>query len=410
MTRGKAWFLGGIGLLAALVMLAVLLLQAKRVEQFALGRAGAALGLQIEASGAAEYRLRGTPTIVVRDVTARMPGNPQPLLVADRVLLSLPWSTLHARLQELDFTRIELDSPVLDLGVLQAWQATRPPGDGRIPTLSKGLAVIDGTLVADGWRIKGVDLTLPLLDADQPVRAQASGRYVAGATTLPFDLDGQIERLADGSPLGISGNVTLVREGWQLPARLKMRGTWHAGSEGWGIDRMRLGATATYQAGDTRTPFALGLVAPLRFADGTTSLSPLAVVIRPLDDGLVPALKATGTLALEDELGLELDGTFANWPEAWPALPAPLDDRTADTDFTLDYSGATTLDDVAAISLARDGTRADVRLRLAGVTEWMETAATGTPLPPLEGTATTPRLEIAGATLHGVTITIDDDD
>ena len=89
--RGLAWSIAGI-LLLLLVMAMVLLLQADRVARFALDQAGDALGLEINATGAAEYRIRGTPTLVVRDVVARLPGAAVPVLTADRVLLSMPWS------------------------------------------------------------------------------------------------------------------------------------------------------------------------------------------------------------------------------------------------------------------------------------------------------------------------------
>ena len=38
----------------------------------------------------------------------------------------------------------------------------------------------------------------------------------------------------------------------------------------------------------------------------------------------------------------------------------------------------------------------------------MDSAGTGTPLPPMDATASVPTLEIAGATLHGVELTLDD--
>ena len=87
-----------IVLAAALVLLVLLLalrfaLQPERATRFLLTRVGNTLGLEITASGASEYHLRGTPTLVIRDVVAREPGAAVPLLTADRILLSLPWST-----------------------------------------------------------------------------------------------------------------------------------------------------------------------------------------------------------------------------------------------------------------------------------------------------------------------------
>ena len=407
--RWIAWVVAGV-LALALVVALVLMLQAGRVARFALDRAGDALGLEITSSGAAEYRIRGMPTLVVRDVVARLPGAPQPVLTADRVLLSLPWSTLRGRLQELDFTRIELDAPVLHLPALQDWLATRPPGDGRVPTLREGIVVVDGTVVADGWRVEAVDLSLPSLHADRPAKAHATGRYVAGETRIPFDLHAVLERPSPGHAIGVAGTATVVREDWRMPARLRMGGSWQSDDAGWGIARMKLGARAAYESEGTRAPFALGMFAPLRHADGRTSLAPMHVAVRPMDgnENPIPTLDGAGALVLADALDLQLEGTIASWPRAWPALPAPLDDAATPTAFDLDYTGDIAFDDVAMLALARGGARADARLRLPDITAWLDASQAGSPLPPLDATASVPRLEIAGATLHGVEITLDD--
>ncbi|HET8818281.1 MAG TPA: hypothetical protein VFM73_01910 [Xanthomonadaceae bacterium] len=408
--RALGWIFAG-ALLLLLVVAVVLLLQADRVARFALGQAGDALGLEITATGAAEYRIRDTPTLVVRDVVARAPGAPVPVLTADRVLLSMPWSTLRGRLRELDFTRIELDAPVLQLDALQDWLATRPPGDGRVPTLREGIVVDDGTIVADGWRIEAVDLALPSLHADRPVHAHATGQYVTGGTRIPFDLYGVLERPSPGHAIGVAGTATLVRQDLRMPARLRMGGTWESDDAGWGIARMTLGMTATYASDDQSMRFALGLFGPLRHADGRTSLAPVHVALRPMaspGDSPIPPLDAAGSLVVADGLDLRLAGTMHRWPASWPALPAPLDDTAAPTGFELRYAGGFALDDVASLSLSRGAANADARLRLPDITAWVDGASRGTPLPPLDATASVPRLEIAGATLHGVELVLDD--
>src|SRR3546814_11600496 len=110
------------------------LLQPQRVTGFVLNALGDALGLEITATGSSEYRLRGTPVLVVHDVVAREPGAATPLLRARRVYVSVPWSTARSRGAQLDINRIELDAPVLTLPDLQHWLAARPPGETRMPT------------------------------------------------------------------------------------------------------------------------------------------------------------------------------------------------------------------------------------------------------------------------------------
>jgi hypothetical protein len=89
-------------------------------------------------------------------------------------------------------------------------------------------------------------------------------------------------------------------------------------------------------------------------------------------------------------------------------LPAPLDRSTSPLPFALDYAGTPDFADVARLRLARDATRFDARFRLPAVLQWIDAGA-ASPLPPLDGTLSTPRLDIAGAQLEGVEATLDDE-
>ncbi|MFX5957115.1 hypothetical protein ABTF01_22215, partial [Acinetobacter baumannii] len=74
-----------------------------------------------------EYTWRGAPSITLREVIARRPGESVPLLRARRVHVALPWRPLRTRGAPLVVTRIELDAPEIDLAALQRWLAARPP-------------------------------------------------------------------------------------------------------------------------------------------------------------------------------------------------------------------------------------------------------------------------------------------
>src|SRR5690606_9980542 len=160
MRRRTTLLLASAAALLLLLALALQLLQPQRVAGFVLGVLGDTLGLEVAADGSAEYSLRGTPRLVVRNVVAREPGAATPLLRARRILVSVPWSTVRSRGARLDITRIEIDAPVLDLPALQHWLASRPTGDTRIPTLSDGLVVTGGRIDGDGWRLDGLALSL----------------------------------------------------------------------------------------------------------------------------------------------------------------------------------------------------------------------------------------------------------
>jgi hypothetical protein len=64
------------------------------------------------------------------------------------------------------------------------------------------------------------------------------------------------------------------------------------------------------------------------------------------------------------------------------------------------------LTDALSLSLRRDATTFDAQLRLPAVVTWVNAGNTGSPLPPLTGTLSTPRIDIGGAVLEGVNVDI----
>jgi hypothetical protein len=395
-------------------------LQPQRATRFLLDRVGASLGLEITASCRAGYRLRGTPQLVLRDVVAREPGSTTPLLRAGRIFVSLPWSTIRARGELLAATRLELDAPVLDLPALQHWLASRPPSTRRLPTLSAGLRISDGSIHNNDWRIDRIDTELPLLAADKPLHARLRGRYLDPPLAIPVDLAVAIVRpgalvQAQATGFATAGNIVVERgSDWRLPATVKLSGPLTLGKDDLRITPARLGVAATYESGDTHLPFALGVHGPLLFDEAVWTLSPAGVALRGRGaeaSDPMPDLDARGSLALGRRLVLRLRGMLVDWPRAWPALPAPIGQSRSPLPFALDYTGRPDLSGIAALQLQRDDTRFDGRFRLQDVTGWIA-ADNGavSPLPPLDGKASAPRIEIAGARLDGVEITIEDPD
>jgi hypothetical protein len=413
-TRPRRWrrrllVLGA--LLAALSLVVTWLLQPKQLVPLILDRAGKALSLQITASPDAEARLRGTPQLIVRDLVVREPGGDAVLLRAKRALLALPWSSVRSGGKDVVIRRIELDAPELDLAAVRIWLAKRLPSDETaIPTLTDGLRVTDGRLVDGTLRIEDLAIDLPSLHPRRRAHARIRGRAVDGALALPFDLVVAMSRPANDAGIGIVGTLAFEGDDWRLPAAVKLSGPLHVGDDGLAMTPVTLGATARYESGDARVPFTLGLHGPLRIVDGNVTLSPAGVALR--GDGttptLVPTLDARGALSLGQRLILRLDGTLPHWPEAWPALPPPISTSTSPLSFALRYDGRSDLSDTTGLSLRRDAMAFDGRFRLHAVLDWLAQAG-GSPLPPLDGTLRAPRLEISGATLEGVDITLDDE-
>jgi hypothetical protein len=378
--------------------------QPQRATRLILEQLGRTLGLEITAS-TGEYQLRGTPTLSVRNVVAREPGAAKPLLRADRIFLSLPWSTIRARGSNLTVEKIELDRPVIDVGALQHWLQQRPPGETRIPTLTRGLRIRDGSIVAAGWSLDDVTFDMPTLSPAQRVAAHVTGRYRAESLQAPFALDVVLSLPSRDAAIGIAGDVSVVADTWQVPARIRLSGVLHL-ADRWRFDHAKLGASARYQSGKTRMPFAFGVAGTLRGTDEGLQLSPAGIAVRA--HNVIPTLDAHGTIAMADSLALQLAGVLPTWPEAWPALPSPLAGSTSPLSFELRYAGRTGFSDIAELRIDRDATQFDGRFRVPEIASWIDAGDTGSPLPPLDGRVTTPSIDIAGAQLQGVEVTLDD--
>ena len=395
-------------LLLLLSLLATWLLQPKQLVPLILNRAGQSLGLEITADTNAEARLRGEPQLIVRKLVAREPGAKTTILRAERVLLALPWSTLRNGGKDAVIKRIELDAPVLDVPALQAWLAKRPPSEEtKIPTLTDGLRIVDGRIDNDDWRIESVMVALPSLHPQKPVEARIQGRYVDAPTAIPFDLAVALTKPANDAGVAVFGPLTIERGDWRLPATIQLSGPLHLGEDELTVVPVKLGISARYESGDTRLPFSLGLHGPLHFDEATWLLAPVGVALR--GESPMPAFDAHGALALGRRLVIELDGALPQWPDAWPALPAPVSNSTSPLPFALRYTGQPDLSEIAGLKLHRDATDFDSRFRLYDLLGWIDQAG-GSPLPPLDGHLRSPQLEISGATLEDVDIVLDDED
>lgn len=389
-----------------LVVVLAWLMQPPRATAFLLDRIGAALGLRITAAGAVDYRLRGTPQLLLHDVIAQRPGDDAAVLRAERVFVALPWSTIRARGGDLTVQRVELDAPVLDVPALQRWLATRPPGETRIPTLREGLRIVRGRIINHDWTIDGIDIALPSLSPATPVRTRLRGRYLDPPVRIPFELDIALSKPENGAGIAAIGGMAIEGDGWRLPARVRLSGPLQLGDDQVRLAPAMIGVSARYVSARSNLPFTLGAFGPLLFDEAVWSLDPATLVLR--GEGPIPHADARGALALGRRLVLRLKGEIADWPGTWPALPPPLSASTSAMPFVLDYAGRTNFSDLTSLRVRRDQTMLDTRFHLPGMLEWIDAGATGSPLPPLQGTLRAPRLEVAGAQMEGVEIEMDD--
>jgi hypothetical protein len=400
-------------LLVMLLLLAIGLrhvLQPQVASRLLLDQVGRTLGLQITATGQAQYSVRGTPLLVIRDVVARQPGAAEPLLRADRILVSMPWSGIRAlrssTADTIDMARVELDHPQLRLDALQRWLASRPPGKTRYPVLTHGLQVRDGRIDAAGWTLDGIGADFPALVPHERVAGHVAGRYRTTGLSMPFALELVLAQLASDTALGMAGPVSIAKDDWRIDSRIVLSTRLRV-ADGWQLDRMRLAAASKYQSGATRLPFTAGVAGALRYHAQTFLFAPLAVVVHGTSP--VPDVTARGDAALARSLVLRLSGSLPTWPEGWPALPPPIDAADAPLAFALQYRGATDLSAPMSLQLRKQRATFDGRLHPLEVGGWIRQASNGNPIPPLTGHASMPELDVAGARLQGVDISIEAD-
>ncbi|PZO09651.1 MAG: hypothetical protein DCF27_05295 [Lysobacteraceae bacterium] len=343
-------------------------LEPNRLTALVLERAGNTLGLELTINGTPEYALRPEPRLVLPNLTVRQPGAAAPLLTAVRAEVSLPWDTITGG-ESLVITRIALQRPALDLAALSDWQASRPPAPFELPTLTDGLHVQDGSVVGGSWRLEALQLDLPELRNGEPVRAAAAGRFSQAETVVEFDITANLATASLASDYELAGKGQLRSDGLDVPWVLATAGRFDSGDKATRLDVSAL---------------------------VLTSQSPL------------PNLDASGHVVFADAVSASFKGTIKEWPEGWPTLPAPMSASTSPLAYTITYEGADDFSAPVALAVVRDETRFEGRFVVAEVTTWIDAAA-ATPLPPLVGTLSTPSVEIAGATLEGVSIQIEED-
>ncbi|MEO8161889.1 MAG: hypothetical protein ABI588_10760, partial [Arenimonas sp.] len=160
-------------------------LEPRQLAATVLGKAGEALQLKLGFQGTPDYAFRPEPRLVLPGFTAASLDG-EVFLSAKRAEISLPWSTITGG--EPVITRVQLDSPVLDLPGLRRWLASRPPSPFKLPTLRRGLVVTDAAVVDASWSLRKLSLGLPHLQAGDVAKLDAHGEFLSEGDAHPFVL------------------------------------------------------------------------------------------------------------------------------------------------------------------------------------------------------------------------------
>lgn len=364
--RRKLWTLG---LPILLLLLAAWWinrqLEPNRLTATVLDKAGSSLQLDLRFHGKPQYALKPEPRLLIPNFSVGAPGG-KAFLFTNSAEISLPWSTITGG--EPVITRVELDRPILNLPGLRSWLASRPKVPFKLPVLSKGMRVVDGTIKDQGFSVTGLTLALPRLKTGDPLHVLADGVLHQDKTALAFKLDFSAATLRAASDFTLHGSGELQ----QSPAPLKFT----------------VAANGHYQSSDSL------------FSVATPTLK--LEISPPL-----AALSGKAQIAFGNQLQWRFDGVLADWPKAWPALPQPLASNSKNLPVQLSYVGAPDLSDPIALAVIRKPTELQAMLRVRELGRWMSTA-NHSPLPPLNGSLRTPLLAIDGVQMEGVEIQIND--
>lgn len=403
---------GAIALLAAAAIGVIALLAIRwaiapaTLGPRALAAAGRALDLHLQAEGF-DYRLRGTPQLTLRQVRATSPATGAAVFSADRVFVSLPWSTLRTRGATPVLTRITLDAPHINLAAARHWWDARPAGTGDVPTVRDGVQIRRGTLDGGDWQLQHLDITLAHLSADAPVRASMRGVLSTDALQMPLHLHLATHRPALPTGIGLAGTLSPRTTHGRSTMRITLGSHLGINDQAIALRALQVSAHGHLRTGAHGAhPFALGLAADTRHHDGTLQVAPLSLVLRA--GAWLPQVRLRGALSAGQQLSGRLEGTLAHWPQAWPALPAPLSDASGPLTFQLGYDGNWAFDTPLALELTYDSAHFSGQLRPTAVRDWLDDPH-GAPLPPLNGELQVPQITLDGVQLQGIEITFEDD-
>lgn len=151
------------------------------------------VGLELSVSSPASPTLFPHPALELQGLTLIARNADMPILLAVRGRLTLPWHTLFGGPTVI--SRLDIDSPRVDLDALQAWLSNLPPRPAgepmQIPRIDAGIRIFGGSVVrGDQLLLRDVSLEAGKLAPDRP---------------FPLDLSAQT---ADGTPLHLQLSAT----------------------------------------------------------------------------------------------------------------------------------------------------------------------------------------------------------
>jgi AsmA protein len=218
----------GVVLMIVLVLLVsvYLLLQPDRFTAMLQVQARDA-GLELSVSSPASPTLFPHPALELEGLTLIARGADMPILLAVRGRLALPWHTLFGGPTVI--SRLDIDSPRVDLDALQEWLSNLPPRPAnepmQIPRVDAGIRIYGGSVVrGDQLLLRDVTLEAGKLAPDRPFPLDLSAQTADG-TPLHLQLSATPHMVADVLQLDDIG--LRLSQGNALSLQLTGEARWH---------------------------------------------------------------------------------------------------------------------------------------------------------------------------------------
>jgi uncharacterized protein involved in outer membrane biogenesis len=171
-----------LSVVVAALIAVYLLLQPERFTAMLQAQARGA-GLELNLDRPASPTLFPRPALDLQGITLNAQDATVPILFAEHGRLALPWKTLFGGPTVI--TRLEIESPRVDLDALQAWLSALPAQPDskplNIPRIDTGVSISHGSLVRGEQLLLGnVELEAGCLASGQPFPLSMSATTSAG--------------------------------------------------------------------------------------------------------------------------------------------------------------------------------------------------------------------------------------
>lgn len=222
-------------LLATALVLVYVMLRPERFTRTL--KAGARdAGLELTLTAPARPSLWPRPGVRLEGLQLYVSGQPYPLLIAESGRIVVPWHTLLGGATAI--TKLQLDTPRLDLDQLRIALADLPTGNGKgapaLPRIDTGITIRDGALMRDGqMMLEHIDLHTGSLVPGKPFTLDAEA---GGEGREP-----RLAKLTFTPRRGTDGAIELdqlaldVRSGHHVALQLAGKARWMGGAQ-WLLD------------------------------------------------------------------------------------------------------------------------------------------------------------------------------